>query len=434
MAGAGTGGGGVGGVTGGCGVTASRVRITEVDVGGAVVNNEDEAALMPLSISPIPSGGSRLAWMGNDARVHVTELDANDQVTGAAFSVPAKDFQDIYADNTGGVILLTRDAQGGGTLNCGAPTNLCGTPPNPPVPCYDMYLVRFNGTTEAWATKLTNSSAALPPYSTGPGGPTVYMIWWYAHHGRIVSDGTNYAAYFGAAISVSQNGCINIHQGDRAKIVNPSGTIVSGGFDWGCSHSGYERVVWDGAKYVYVCENDAPTAGKSGKIAFAPGANPLILPIDLWYTNMGDLVTGANGVWLTTSDIRAGQTAAANGLADVRLLHFTTGAPDQNLVLASDSGMNNRAPHLAAYGSSRMIAAWETATNTGNFARNSANRRLYVQTVSRATGAAEGAPLPVAVQGNRYHEFVGFPDGSVAFPAPGTTSTRVKILRILPCN
>jgi hypothetical protein len=364
----------------------------------------------------------------------VTELDANDQVTGSAFSVPAKDFQDIYADNTGGVILLTRDAQGGGTLNCGAPTNLCGTPPSPAVPCYDMYLVRFNGTTETWATKLTNSSAALPPYSTGPGGPTVYMIWWYAHHGRIVSDGTNYATYFGAAISVSQNGCINIHQGDRAKIVNPSGAIVSGGFDWGCSHSGYERVVWDGSKYVYVCENDAPTAGKSGKIAFAPGANPLILPIDLWYTNMGDLVTGANGVWLTTSDIRAGQTAAANGLADVRLLHFTTGAPDQNLVLASDSGMNNRAPHLAAYGSSRMIAAWETATNTGNFARNNANRRLYVQTVSRATGAAEGAPLQVAVQGNRYHEFVGFPDGSVAFPAPGTTSTRVKILRILPCN
>jgi hypothetical protein len=425
----------VGGVTGGCGVTASRVRITEVDVGGTVVNNEDEAALMPLSISPIPSGGSRLAWMGNDARVHVTQLDANDQVTGAAFSAPAKDFQDIYADNTGGVILLTRDAQGGGTLNCGAPTNLCGTPPNPPVPCYDMYLVRFNGTTEAWATKLTNSSAALPPYSTGPGGPTVYMIWWYAHHGRIVSDGTNYATYFGAAISVSQSGCINIHQGDRAKIVNPSGAIVSGGFDWGCSHSGYERVVWDGTKYVYVCENDAPTGGKSGKIAFAPGANPLILPIDLWYTNMGDLVTGANGgVWLTTSDIRAGQTAAQNGLADVRLLHFTTGAPDQNLVLASDSGMNNRAPHLAAYGSSRMIAAWETATNTGNFARNNANRRLYVQTVSRATGAAEGVPLQVAVQGNRYHEFVGFPDGSVAFPAPGSTNTRVKILRILPCN
>ena len=67
-----------------------------------------------------------------------------------------------------------------------------------------MYLVRFDGTSETWATKLTGSSAALPPYSTGPtDGSNVIFIWWYAHHGRIVSDGTNYAGYFGAAISVS---------------------------------------------------------------------------------------------------------------------------------------------------------------------------------------------------------------------------------------
>ena len=96
--------------------------------------------------------------------------------------------------------------------------------------------------------------------------------------------------------------------------------------------------------------------------------------------------------------------------------------------------MNNRAPHLAPYGSTRMIAAWETATATGNFARNNTSRRLYVQTVSRANGAPEGVPLQVAVQGNRYHELVGFPDGSVAFPAPGTSGTKAKILRVLPCN
>jgi hypothetical protein len=412
------------------------VRVTEIDVGATVRNNEDEAALLPLSISPIPGGGSRLAWMGNDTRVHVTTLDANDQVTGTSFGFPAHDFQDIYADATGGVILLTRDAMGGGTLNCGAPTNLCGTPPNPPIACYDMYLVRFDGSTESWATKLTNSSASLPPYSTGPMGPQVYMIWWYAHHGRVVSDGTNYATYFGAAISVSQSGCINIHQGDRAKIVSPSGAIVSGGFDWGCSHSGYERVVWDGSKYTYVCENDAPTSGKNGKIAFAPGASPVILPIDLFYTNMGDLVTGSSGgYWLTTSDVRAGQPAGVNGLADLRLLHFTTGAPDQNIVLASDSGTNDRAPHLASYGATRMIAAWETATATGNFAETNTSRRLSVQTVSRANGAPEGAPYAVTgVKGNRYHEFVGYPDGSAAYPAPGSTTTKVKILRILPCN
>jgi hypothetical protein len=40
----------------------------------------------------------------------------------------------------------------------------------------------------------------------------------------------------------------------------------------------------------------------------------------------------------------------------------------------------------------------------------------------------------VAVTGNRYHEFKSFPDGSVAFPAPGSGGTKLKILRVLPCS
>ncbi|CAH0520221.1 unnamed protein product [Peronospora belbahrii] len=90
-----------------------------------------------------------------------------------------------------------------------------------------MYMVRYDGAKEKWATKLTSSSASLPPYSLSKTGKDVYMIWWYAHHGRIAFDGTNWAAYFGAAISTSEGGCINIHQGDRMKVVNPSGTITA---------------------------------------------------------------------------------------------------------------------------------------------------------------------------------------------------------------
>jgi hypothetical protein len=52
--------------------TAPQVRITEIEAGGTTVVNEDDAALKLLSISPIPSGGSRVAWMGNDSKVHIT--------------------------------------------------------------------------------------------------------------------------------------------------------------------------------------------------------------------------------------------------------------------------------------------------------------------------------------------------------------------------
>ena len=417
---------------GSCAVSSSRVRITEVDVGANVVANEDEVALKPLALSPIPSGGSRLAWMGGDGKVHVTQLDASDQVTGTSIAVAAHDFADLYADDKGGVLLLTRDAQGGGTLNCGAPTNLCGTPPSPAIPCHDMYMVRFDGAAETWATKLTSSSAALPPYSTGPSGPEVFMIWWYAHHGRIAFDGTNYAGYFGAAISVSQSGCINIHQGDRMKIVGPSGALQSGGFDWGCSHSGYERILWDPAakKFVTVCKTD-----NNNRIAFAPNITT-IYPVDLWYSNLGNLVLAkGGGYWLATSNIRSGQATSSNGLADVHLLHFSSGTADKDVVLASDAGLNDRAPHLATYGADRLLAAWESSTAAGDLAASDKNRKLYVQTLDAATGSADGAPSQVSgVAGNRYQEFRSFPDGSVAYPAPGSSATKVKILRILPCG
>jgi hypothetical protein len=425
-----SGGQGSGGA-GACAITAERVRVTEVDVAVPVTNNEDEATLAPLVLAPIPGGGSRLAFMSTDGKVHVAALAADDARAGDAVAFPAHDVADVYADAQGGVLLLSRDAQGGGTLNCGEPTNLCGTPPSPPIACYDMYLVRFDGANEQWATKLTSSDATLPPYSTGKTGADVTMIWWYAHHGRIASDGTQYAAYFGSAISVSQSGCINIHQGDRMKLVGANGALATGGFDWGCSHSGFERITYDALakKFVTVCKTD-----NQNRIALAPNYKT-IYPVDLSYSDLGDVVTGsAGGYWLTTSNIRTGQPAGAAGLADVHLLHFDTGAPDKDVMVANDAGKNARADHLVAYGASHLIAAWESSSKSGDLTRNDTGRALFVQTRDRATGDAQGAPLQVSVRGNRYQSFVAYPDGSVAFAAPGSSSTKVKILRILPCG
>ncbi len=339
VAGSGAAGANMGGA-GAC--SAPQLRVTEIDVGAAIDQNEDEAALKPLAIAAIPSGGSRVAWRGTDAKIHVTTLKADDTLDDAApeVSIAGMDYADLYADDAGGVLLLTRDAKGGGALNCGEPTNLCGTPPNPAIACYDMYLVRFDGPNETWATELTQSSASQPPYLTSKTGPSVIFIWWYAHHGRIVSDGTNYAAYFGAAISVSQQGCVNIHQGDEMRVVSPSGTLLTGhqSFDWGCSHSGYERIVWDPriSQFISVCKNDAATAGKSGRLAFAPKIST-IYPLDLFYSNVGNLaldgLVAAGGYWLTTSDIRPGQPADSDGLADVHLLHFSSGRARQGRAL-----------------------------------------------------------------------------------------------------
>ncbi|MET0595455.1 MAG: hypothetical protein ABW133_22340 [Polyangiaceae bacterium] len=423
------------------GACTANVRVTEIDVGSAIFANEDEAALMPLAIAAIPGGGSRIAWMDKSSMVHVAQLDGGDQLTGAQFTLPAHDFGDIYADDAGGVLTITRDAQGAGTGNCGTLTNLCGTTLPSTATCYDMYLVRFDGTAETWAAKLTDPTPALPPYSTGPTGPSTTYIWSpYAHHSRIASDGSNYAAYFGAAISVSEkctngggtNGTgINIHQGDRMKVVNGSGAVQTSGFNWGCSHSGYERVAWDptAKKFVAICKTD-----NNNRIAIAPSYTT-IFPVDLYYSNLANIVVGsAGGYWTATSNIRSGQPANASGMADVHLLHFSTGMADKDFVIAGDATLNNRAPHLAPYGATRVLAAWETSTANGDLSANDKNRKLYVQAFDAASGAAQGTPVNVpGVVGNRYQEFKGFPDGSVAYPAPGSANTKIKIVRALPC-
>ena len=50
--------------------------------------------------------------------------------------------------------------------------------------------------------------------------------------------------------------------------------------------------------------------------------------------------------------------------------------------------------------------------------------------------AASAGPLKLTpnVLGSRYQDFRAYPDGSVAYPAPGSSGTKIKILRVLPCS
>ena len=119
------------------------------------------------------------------------------------------------------------------------------------------------------------------------------------------------------------------------------------------------------------------------------------------------------------------------------LLHFTTGATSTPITVASDTGLNDRAPHLAGFGNNRMLAAWETSTRTGDLVTSDTSRKLYVQALNASTGVAQGAAFNIAgVLGSRYQDFRSFPDGSVAYPSPSSTAatnTKIKIARVMPC-
>ena len=122
----------------------------------------------------------------------------------------------------------------------------------------------------------------------------------------------------------------------------------------------------------------------------------------------------------------------------------STSSPMQNqdITLVSD-GLNDRAPHLAAYGSGNLVAAWETSTATGDFSQTAAGRQMWLQVLDATTGmppagatAASAGPLKLSpnVLGSRYQDFRAYPDGSVVYPAPGSSGTKIKILRVLPCS
>ena len=76
----------------------------------------------------------------------------------------------------------------------------------------------------------------------------------------------------------------------------------------------------------------------------------------------------------------------------------------------------------------------DTSTTAGDLTTRSANRKFYVQVLDSTSGAAVSTPINVAVANNRYQEMKPFPDGSVAYPAPGSASTKIKILRVMACQ
>ena len=66
----------------------------------------------------------------------------------------------------------------------------------------------------------------------------------------------------------------------------------------------------------------------------------------------------------------------------------------------------------------------------GPLAQRDTNRKLYVQVLDSTTGA----PVPIAgIVGSRYQDFRAYPDGSVAYVAPGSSASKIKVARVPAC-
>nr|WP_245601659.1 hypothetical protein [Hamadaea tsunoensis] len=354
--------------------------------------SEADTDPLPMAIAATPSGGSWLAWLGPNDKVYLGRLDCADHLVGTPTSFTGIDLQDVQADATGGVLLLTRR----GTCHTGP---LCGGTASP---CNTMHMVRFdNSGKQVWERQVTNLTGTRGGFDAG-----ARFVWWYQHHGRLASDGKNYAAYFGVAITVQNGSCVDIHEGDRMQVVSPSGALLSGhdSFEVGCSHSWTTRIAWDArtGHFAMVCatDNDCRIARPDPYRTVASGTCDGTL-------FGGDLVLAkTKGYW----------TAWSQG-GQVRLEHFTTAATDTTI----RTGASSSHPHLVTYGG-RMLLAW--ASGSG----------LAAQVYDSATGKTVGAKFTIGVRDHDYLAFKAYADGSVAYPAVGSPSTSIRIARVLPMS
>jgi len=368
------------------------VKTTEVNVGLPVTGygGQSDTEPLPMAIAATPSGRSWLAWLGTDGNVHLGNLDCNDHLVGTPTSFTGIDLEDVAADSNGGVLLLTRK----GDCHTGP---LCGGTSSP---CNTMWMIRFdNSGHEVWEQQVTNLSSSLGGYDNGAN-----FVWWYQHHGRLAYDGTNYAAYFADAITVQNGTCVDIHEGDRMRVVGPTGALLSGhdGFDLGCSHSWDTHIVWDPrtGHFVMVCatDNNCQIAQPANYQTVATGTCDGTL-------FGGDIVLSSSaGYWVGWS--QAGQA---------RLDRFSTGASDKTIHTSAATSH----PHLVSYGG-RMLLAWGSGSE------------MDAQVYNSGTGATVGSRFTINVAGHAYMSVKAYPDGSAAYAAAGSNSTSITIARVMP--
>ena len=121
----------------------------------------------------------------------------------------------------------------------------------------------------------------------------------------------------------------------------------------------------------------------------------------------GDLVLAkSSGYW----------TAWSQG-GKARLSHFSGNSAANKTITTGAAAAH---PHLVTYGPGKMLLAWQSGAS------------IVCQLYDSGTGAAVGKQLKLAVKDHNYQAFKAYADGSAAYPAAGSTSSSIKIARVMP--
>jgi len=226
---------------------------------------------------------------------------------------------------------------------------------------------------------------------------------------------------YGAYLSVhSSSG----HEGDRYKRVNDSGTIVSGGWDWGLSHS------MAGVIAPHPESGALHTAGSSDcypSKALLLDGNTTLFAADAdcagkVSVQLGQMAAAAGSMWLVAMDAidRTGYPARGVGVVRVR----PGGAPSLTWLTSTD-GANERDPVIARIGTSvasnRFLVGWRLLSD--------GSLRVAVIDSNAVVRSAPEIVSPSISWGQRDDSFRTRPDGSVSWVQGDAGSRTLHLYR-----
>lgn len=392
-----------------CTALDARVRVTQPTL---PVLSDVSDEYTPVVLASYGTDRSLIAWKEKGAsQIRVGILANDDKQFSSLFAIGGDEVHSMVGHASGGAMMMVSDDP---DIYSAKYCKSAATPSN--AACQKMSLVRFDDT-----GKLLFNTTLTDKANVDSEG--ALFIWWYGHTGRLAWDGTRYATYFRSAGSYARPnvaGEIDIHAGDTLRMVDASGTRLSGGWQWGCSHSWSIRMAGNSSGWGAFCHGDAypnslrlqllTPAGATGK------TTEWLSGSDATTRALGGVVADATGYWISYLE-------TTGGTLRLHLARFSnSGTMSSDQVVSGATGIDASYPFRAYLGKlgSQLLLGWKSAG------------KLVLQAAD-SNGALLGSPVTSAAPISNFDEFISLANGDLVF-ANAPSSGTVSVTRVRACN
>jgi len=366
------------------GSIACNIDVRPVSVGSLTVGTSK------IYAAPLDTGGLVTTWVGSDAAIHVTQLDATGARTAPDFSVPGQAVHGLAVVPDGYAMLIRTSFQ--------------------------MSFVKVS-TSGAVLLERVLVAGCVGGMSTGLGAlPSAT--------GRLLWTGTRYLAYF-EIVSMTST-CGLSHSQDIIFYLEADASPVPPADTWpqwpnGCSHSLDQEIDISGTSVAKVCLSDC-FPSKAILYFSRGGSNTVLSPepsgdcLGTSSASLGSLVPVSDGFWVSYTS-REGRASS-----DVGLIHMSlTGTPDSQIWLTGTASADETGTHLARY-QGGLLAGWAVSG-------------VYYLARLDSAGSMTGAPEVVSVQfagtaGAQRNNFFNYSNGDAGWVWAWGSMNELKVVRV----